>query len=139
MQMKQISLSIHRHITFRLPNDDFGGLLVSQETIVFLIPCCPLQECQRKLDHKLSLDAYLLKPVQRITKYQLLLKVGSPSKCNELQCRAHFIYKIAHQSIFLWTTSTEILSHFFNKYFVMLSCKMATVKERTSISDKVLL
>uniref|UniRef100_A0A8C9NJ90 MCF.2 cell line derived transforming sequence-like 2 n=1 Tax=Serinus canaria TaxID=9135 RepID=A0A8C9NJ90_SERCA len=30
------------------------------------------QECQRKLDHKLSLDAYLLKPVQRITKYQLL-------------------------------------------------------------------
>lgn len=37
-------------------------------------PC--LQECQRKLDHKLSLDSYLLKPVQRITKYQLLLKVG---------------------------------------------------------------
>uniref|UniRef100_A0A4X2KSV1 MCF.2 cell line derived transforming sequence-like 2 n=1 Tax=Vombatus ursinus TaxID=29139 RepID=A0A4X2KSV1_VOMUR len=36
------------------------------------------QECQRKLDHKLSLDAYLLKPVQRITKYQLLLK-DSPS------------------------------------------------------------
>lgn len=35
-----------------------------------------LQECQRKLDHKLSLDSYLLKPVQRITKYQLLLKVG---------------------------------------------------------------
>lgn len=37
-----------------------------------------LQECQRKLDHKLSLDSYLLKPVQRITKYQLLLKVGCP-------------------------------------------------------------
>uniref|UniRef100_A0A8C4VZW7 MCF.2 cell line derived transforming sequence-like 2 n=1 Tax=Gopherus evgoodei TaxID=1825980 RepID=A0A8C4VZW7_9SAUR len=35
---------------------------------------CLFQECQRKLDHKLSLDAYLLKPVQRITKYQLLLK-----------------------------------------------------------------
>uniref|UniRef100_A0AAY5EJF5 MCF.2 cell line derived transforming sequence-like 2 n=1 Tax=Electrophorus electricus TaxID=8005 RepID=A0AAY5EJF5_ELEEL len=32
------------------------------------------QECQRRLDHKLSLDAYLLKPVQRITKYQLMLK-----------------------------------------------------------------
>ncbi|XP_041440175.1 guanine nucleotide exchange factor DBS isoform X2 [Xenopus laevis] len=32
------------------------------------------QDCQRKLDHKLSLDSYLLKPVQRITKYQLLLK-----------------------------------------------------------------
>ena len=34
-----------------------------------------MQECQKKLDHKLSLDSYLLKPVQRITKYQLLLKV----------------------------------------------------------------
>ncbi|XP_029113013.1 proto-oncogene DBL [Scleropages formosus] len=32
------------------------------------------QECQRKLEHKLSLDSYLLKPVQRLTKYQLLLK-----------------------------------------------------------------
>nr|KAF6460675.1 MCF.2 cell line derived transforming sequence like [Molossus molossus] len=37
---------------------------------------CPFfQECQKKLDHKLSLDSYLLKPVQRITKYQLLLKM----------------------------------------------------------------
>uniref|UniRef100_A0A3B4WU14 MCF.2 cell line derived transforming sequence n=1 Tax=Seriola lalandi dorsalis TaxID=1841481 RepID=A0A3B4WU14_SERLL len=33
------------------------------------------QECQRKLDHKLGLDSYLLKPVQRLTKYQLLLKL----------------------------------------------------------------
>lgn len=33
------------------------------------------QECQKKLEHKLGLDSYLLKPVQRITKYQLLLKV----------------------------------------------------------------
>uniref|UniRef100_A0A670KB09 MCF.2 cell line derived transforming sequence n=1 Tax=Podarcis muralis TaxID=64176 RepID=A0A670KB09_PODMU len=32
------------------------------------------QECQRKLEHKLALDSYLLKPVQRLTKYQLLLK-----------------------------------------------------------------
>ncbi|KAM4619702.1 proto-oncogene DBL [Polymixia lowei] len=32
------------------------------------------QECQRKLDQKLGLDSYLLKPVQRLTKYQLLLK-----------------------------------------------------------------
>ncbi|TNN64265.1 Proto-oncogene DBL [Liparis tanakae] len=33
------------------------------------------KECQKKLDHKLGLDSYLLKPVQRLTKYQLLLKV----------------------------------------------------------------
>ncbi|XP_061607841.1 proto-oncogene DBL-like isoform X6 [Phyllopteryx taeniolatus] len=32
------------------------------------------QECQKKLDHKLSLDSYLLKPIQRLTKYQLILK-----------------------------------------------------------------
>ncbi|CAN0295764.1 unnamed protein product [Lampetra fluviatilis] len=32
------------------------------------------QECQKKLGHKLALDSYLLKPVQRITRYQLLLK-----------------------------------------------------------------
>lgn len=33
-----------------------------------------LQECQKRLGHKLPLAAYLLKPVQRITKYQLLLR-----------------------------------------------------------------
>ncbi|XP_030621420.1 proto-oncogene DBL [Chanos chanos] len=36
--------------------------------------CAFFQECQRKLEHKLALDSYLLKPVQRLTKYQLLLK-----------------------------------------------------------------
>ncbi|MED6289467.1 hypothetical protein CHARACLAT_003060 [Characodon lateralis] len=36
--------------------------------------CAFFQECQKKLDHKLGLDSYLLKPVQRLTKYQLLLK-----------------------------------------------------------------
>lgn len=48
-----------------------------------------MQECQKKLDHKLSLDSYLLKPVQRITKYQLLLKVrgqASPGPPCLAQC-----------------------------------------------------
>ena len=31
---------------------------------------------QLNLAHQLPLDSYLLKPVQRVTKYQLLLKVG---------------------------------------------------------------
>ncbi|XP_006881959.1 PREDICTED: proto-oncogene DBL [Elephantulus edwardii] len=36
--------------------------------------CTFFKECQKKLKHRLGLDSYLLKPVQRITKYQLLLK-----------------------------------------------------------------
>uniref|UniRef100_H3DHF6 MCF.2 cell line derived transforming sequence a n=1 Tax=Tetraodon nigroviridis TaxID=99883 RepID=H3DHF6_TETNG len=36
--------------------------------------CHFFQECQKNLEHKLGLDSYLLKPVQRLTKYQLLLK-----------------------------------------------------------------
>lgn len=45
--------------------------------LFFLLVCLFfMQECQKRLDHKLSLDAYLLKPVQRITKYQLMLKVS---------------------------------------------------------------
>ncbi|XP_034943713.1 guanine nucleotide exchange factor DBS-like isoform X2 [Chelonus insularis] len=49
-----------------------------------------LTTCQQKLGHKLPLAAYLLKPVQRITKYQLLLKdllkySDEPSCCTQLQ------------------------------------------------------
>uniref|UniRef100_A0A3B4G4A6 MCF.2 cell line derived transforming sequence n=1 Tax=Pundamilia nyererei TaxID=303518 RepID=A0A3B4G4A6_9CICH len=36
--------------------------------------CSFFLECQKKLEHKLGLDSYLLKPIQRLTKYQLLLK-----------------------------------------------------------------
>lgn len=49
-----------------------------------------LVTCQQRLGHKLPLAAYLLKPVQRITKYQLLLKdllkySDEPTCCTELQ------------------------------------------------------
>uniref|UniRef100_A0A3P8ZEI2 MCF.2 cell line derived transforming sequence a n=1 Tax=Esox lucius TaxID=8010 RepID=A0A3P8ZEI2_ESOLU len=46
--------------------------------------CAFFQECQRNLEHKLGLDSYLLKPIQRLTKYQLLLKEllkDSPEGC----------------------------------------------------------
>ena len=33
-----------------------------------------IQSCQRDLGHQLPLSSYLLKPVQRLTKYQLMLK-----------------------------------------------------------------
>ena len=35
-----------------------------------------LQVCQQKLQHTLPLDTCLIKPIQRILKYQLLLKVS---------------------------------------------------------------
>ena len=35
------------------------------------------------LGHQLPLSAYLLKPMQRLTKYQLLLKVGIRMKDDE--------------------------------------------------------
>ncbi|XP_023327389.1 guanine nucleotide exchange factor DBS [Eurytemora carolleeae] len=38
-----------------------------------------LMTCQKELGHQLPLSAYLLKPVQRLTKYQLLLKDLSDS------------------------------------------------------------
>ena len=93
-----------------------------------------MQECQRKLDHKLSLDAYLLKPVQRITKYQLLLKVTVPQWCKGFQCIACFTYRIAYLYYFLedWL---EIISHFINKYFVMLGCKIATESKKWLLSQ----
>lgn len=52
------------------------------------------QACQLKLDHKLPLAAYLLKPVQRITKYQLLLKV------NVIVLYLNFILVVCTQSLF---------------------------------------
>ncbi|XP_019747505.1 guanine nucleotide exchange factor DBS-like isoform X2 [Hippocampus comes] len=45
------------------------------------------QECQRKLEHKLSLDSYLLKPIQRLAKYQLILK-ELLKHCDEPRYRA---------------------------------------------------
>ena len=35
-----------------------------------------LLTCQKELGHQLPLSSYLLKPMQRLTKYQLLLKVS---------------------------------------------------------------
>ena len=35
-----------------------------------------LLSCQKELGHQLPLSSYLLKPMQRLTKYQLLLKVS---------------------------------------------------------------
>lgn len=50
-------------------------LIFTNMTMILVLFVFPVQECQKKLEHKLGLDSYLLKPVQRLTKYQLLLKV----------------------------------------------------------------
>jgi len=46
-----------------------------------------LLACQKDLGHQLPLSSYLLKPVQRLTKYQLLLKDLSSSSTNALTGR----------------------------------------------------
>ena len=43
-----------------------------------------IQSCQRDLGHQLPLSSYLIKPVQRLTKYQLILKQLSESSVNSL-------------------------------------------------------
>ncbi|TSS60346.1 Guanine nucleotide exchange factor DBS [Bagarius yarrelli] len=53
--------------------------------------CAFFRECQKRLEHKLALDSYLLKPIQRLTKYQLLLKEllkysTGCERVSELQC-----------------------------------------------------
>ncbi|KTF74633.1 hypothetical protein cypCar_00036959 [Cyprinus carpio] len=55
-----------------------------------------IQECKKKLDHKLGLDSYLLKPVQRLTKYQLLLK-GELSDLGRVLMQGSFNVWINHR------------------------------------------
>lgn len=70
------------------------------------------RSCQVKLGHKLPLAAYLLKPVQRITKYQLLLKV-CVSSMYELECVKSIVNSISWNNIFtllfriFWATVKE--------------------------------
>lgn len=61
------------------------------------------QECQRKLEHKLGLDSYLLKPVQRLTKYQLLLKVK-------------VLWQLAHGGTAQYSTH-PVINHIWNPFF----------------------
>ena len=46
-----------------------------------------IQSCQRELGHQLPLSSYLLKPVQRLTKYHLILKQLSECSPGRLKCR----------------------------------------------------
>ena len=48
-----------------------------------------LQNCQRQLGHQLPLSSYLLKPVQRLTKYQLLLKDLKETSGSPISRRRH--------------------------------------------------
>ncbi|XP_036017670.1 proto-oncogene DBL isoform X11 [Mus musculus] len=58
--------------------------------------CAFFQECQRKLKHRLGLDSYLLKPVQRITKYQLLLK-GNINELGKMVLQGSFNVWLGHR------------------------------------------
>ena len=57
-----------------------------------------LVSCQKELGHQLPLSSYLLKPVQRLTKYQLLLK--------DLQSSGS--YKLTTTSLLLITDTQQL-------------------------------
>ncbi|XP_034636427.1 probable guanine nucleotide exchange factor MCF2L2 [Trachemys scripta elegans] len=84
------------------------------------------QECQRKLDHKLSLDAYLLKPVQRITKYQLLLK-GDVHELGKLLMQGSFNvwtdHKKGHSKVKDLARFKPMQRHLFLYTKILLFCK----------------
>ena len=48
-----------------------------------------LVNCQKELGHQLPLSSYLLKPVQRLTKYQLLLKDLKETSGSPISRRRH--------------------------------------------------
>jgi len=44
--------------------------------LIFCLPVSAVQELRLKLGHRLQIPDMLIKPIQRIMKYQLLLKVA---------------------------------------------------------------
>lgn len=54
------------------------------------------QERQMTLNHSLPLETYLLKPVQRILKYHLLLQVTPHILLNTTDCASHTAYNRGH-------------------------------------------
>lgn len=57
---------------------------------VLQLVCLCLQDLQASYGHGLSISAYLIKPVQRITKYQLLLKVSDQKTCLRSRTNVNF-------------------------------------------------
>ncbi|KAF9423251.1 hypothetical protein HW555_001320 [Spodoptera exigua] len=83
-----------------------------------------LQACQLRLGHKLPLAAYLLKPVQRITKYQLLLKLDL-SQQGELLMQGSFLV-VSENKRDLRLRIRPRRRHIFLYEKAMLFCKPAT-------------
>ena len=53
-----------------------------------------LVNCQKELGHQLPLSSYLLKPVQRLTKYQLLLKDLKETSGSPISRRRHSVLEL---------------------------------------------
>ena len=74
-----------------------------------------LVNCQKELGHQLPLSSYLLKPVQRLTKYQLLLKdlQGAGILLYLLNSNSHFLIlnpflQVGQQGRLSWRSALKL-------------------------------
>ncbi|XP_046383423.1 guanine nucleotide exchange factor DBS-like [Ischnura elegans] len=77
VQRREAFHRLYSHYCQNIPRSEALRHAVGEQNPFFV-------ECRRRLGHRLPLGAYLLKPVQRVTKYQLLLKdlLRHTSDCN---------------------------------------------------------
>ena len=84
-----------------------------------------IQSCQRDLGHQLPLSSYLLKPVQRLTKYQLILKQLSECSPGMLQLKLdsildskYFCFCTPHSSKFKYFLMSSLICFIHPRWIV---------------------
>lgn len=80
-----------------------------------------LQKIQQSLGHRLPLDSYLLKPIQRITQYQLLLKVDQQISNIHIFILNIFFFKTTKKEMIKYTRDEQERSHLQEALRVMLN------------------
>lgn len=97
-----------------------------------------LKECQKKLEHKLGLDSYLLKPIQRLTKYQLLLKVRKLNHIMQMYRKS-----IYDSNVFRSQSACEVGYFYFHntglKYVLQMVQHTCFIQAHTELSCGIIL